>query len=250
MLLGAPGRLFADSEQVFKGHIVQCSCNGGAANAAAPNQAGGIAPCPAPCSNASGRFLLLDPKSNVAWEFDKDELPKTYANRDAYVIGILRTGTHVIEVNNVIPDVPPPIRQAKTVSIVCDACPRAMSKTRAAAFERLSAWGRFKIVPEPKNAELVLLISANPYLGDYVTRDGPDQRPVHIDIVYMNVLDPRTGQSLWGDRQRVGSWFVVSATKDLVDELREIVEADASPVERKALMARDHIYRVGTNQGK
>lgn len=249
-LLLAHSPLFADSEQVFSGHIVQCSCNGSAASTAAPGHGGNITPCPAPCPNAAGKFLLLDPKSNVAWGFDKDELPKTYANRDVYVIGILRTGTRIIEVNNVIPDVPPQIRRAKTVSIVCDACPRAMGKTRAAAFQRLSSWGRFTILPQPKNADLVLLISANPYLGDYVTRDGPDQRPVHIDIVYMNMIDARTGQSLWGDHQRVGSWFVISATKDLLDELREIVEADVSPVERKALISRDYIYRVATNQGK
>jgi hypothetical protein len=43
---------------------------------------------------------------------------------------------------------------------------------------------------------------------------------------------------------------VVSATKDLVDELREIMEADVSLPQQKAFMARNHIYGVGVNMGK
>jgi hypothetical protein len=231
--------LRAQAEQVFAGQIVECTCHGADAR------------CADPCSAATNaKLLLFDQKNNVSYQFDKDNLPRMYVRRSVYVIGILERGGAIIEVNNVIPDVPPRLKEAKTVSIVCDACPRAMAKTRASAFKRLSAWGRYSIAPEPKGAELIFLISANPYLGDYLTRDGPDKRPVQIETVYANVLDPRTGESLWGDRERVGSWFVASATEDLVDELREIVEADVSPVERKALMARDHIYRIAPNSGK
>lgn len=237
--LGASNPL-AEREQVFKGHVIQCPCAG-------PDAAAG---CPAPCPNQGAHVLLVDPKSNVAYQFDREDLPKRFVARDVLVIGILDRGSHTIRVNNVVPDVAPKIRRAKTLAIVCDSCPRAMSKTSGAAYEQVVGWGRFRVVPDPKSAELLLLISANPYLGDYVTRDGPDKRVVHIETVYMNVLDPRTGESLWGDSQRVGSWFVVSATKDLVDELREIMEADVSLPQQKAFMARNHIYGVGTNTGK
>ena len=53
-----------------------------------------------------------------------------------------------------------------------------------------------------RKADLIFLFSANSYLGDYGTRDGPDTRPVHVDITFMNVVDPHTGESLWGDSRR------------------------------------------------
>jgi hypothetical protein len=248
VLVGAP-HVFAQSEQLFKGQVIQCRC-GGTDRTNVPNSGAATGGCPVPCSNAGAGFLLLDPRNNAAFQFDKDDLAKRYASREVLVIGILDSGSRTIRVNNVIPDVPPKLKRAKTVSIVCDACPRAMAKTSAAALEELAGWGRFKIDPNPKNAELIFLISANPYLGDYVTRDGPDKRVARVETVYMNVVDPQTGESVWGDRQRVGSWFVASATKDLIDELREIMEADVSLPERKAFLARNHIYRVATNPGK
>jgi len=235
---------FAQGEQVFKGQVIECACGGADAHSAMGATRATKMRCPDPCSTTHAKFLLLDSQHNVAFQFNKDDLPKTYANRDVFVIGILETASRTIEVNNVIPEVPPKVKSAKTISIVCDACPRAMAKARGAAFKELAGWGRYTILPEPKNAELIFLVSANPYLGDYITRDGPDKRLVHIDTVYANVVDPQTGQSLWGDRERVGSWFVTSATEDLVRELREITDADVSPVERKALVARNHIFKA------
>ena len=234
-LFGASHLLAAQGEQLFKGQVIECACG---------DKGTASARCPDPCSATKAKFLLLDATHNVAFQFNKDDLPKAYAGREVYVVGILRTDSRTIEVNNVIPDVAPKIKTAKTISIVCDACPRAMAKARGAAFKELAAWGRYTILPEPKNAELIFLVSANPYLGDYITRDGPDQRLVHIDTVYANIVDARTGQSLWGDHERVGSWFVSSATEDLVREVREITEADVSPVERKALMSRNHIFKA------
>jgi hypothetical protein len=194
--------------------------------------------------------VLVDPKTKVAYQFDKQDLPKAYGPRDVYVIGILDKPTGTIRIHNMIPDVVPKIKRAKTVSIVCDACPRGMAKAKQAAFEELTIWTRLTIVPDPKKADLVFLFSANRYLGDYVTRDGPDTRPVHVDITYFNVLDPHTGQSLWGDYERTGSWFVGSATKDLINELREIMEADADPAEREAFLRRNHIFKTATDTGK
>jgi hypothetical protein len=106
------------------------------------------------------------------------------------------------------------------------------------------------VVPDPKKADLIFLFSANRYLGDYLTRDGADQRPVHVDITYMNVVDPHTGANLWGDSERLGSWFVGSATKDLIDELREILEVDQSAAERNAFLVRYKIPKVATDTGK
>ena len=100
-----------------------------------------------------------------------------------------------------------------------------MAAAEQTAFQEMVDWGRFDVIGNRKNADLVFLFSANPYLGDYGTRDGPDSRPVRVDITYMNVIDPRTGESLWGGSRQWGSWFVSKATRDLIVEFREQLEA-------------------------
>ena len=249
LLFGAP-RLFAQGEQVFKGQISLCTCPGPEGQAAMPDKGRAAVSCPVPCANLGPTLVLVDTKNKVAYSFDKQDLPKAYASQEVFVIGVLDKASGTIHVHNVIPDVTPKIKRAKTVAIVCDACPRGMAKAKRAAFEELTKWKRFTIVPDPKSADLIFLFSANRYLGDYTTRDGPDERPVHIEFTYFNVLDPRTGQSLWGDYDREGSWFVGSSTKDLIDELREMMEADVNPTERQAFLIRHHIPKAATDTGK
>jgi hypothetical protein len=141
------------------------------------------------------------------------------------VIGTLDEATATIHVSQMFRALPPKVMQAETVAIVCDACLRDMAEAKPAALKALEDWGRFEVRPNPKHVDLIFLLSANPYLGDYVTRDGPDTRPVHVDVTFMNVIDPRTGESLWGDSRQWGSWFVARATKDLMAEFREQLEA-------------------------
>jgi hypothetical protein len=119
------------------------------------------------------------------------------------------------------------IKRANTVAIDCSACPRSLAQAGKVARQQLQAWDRFEIVEDPKQADLVLMFSANPYLGDYLTRKGPDTRPVRIDGVIMTVIDPHTGQELWSDSKRWGSWRVASATKALIEELRGEMEVES-----------------------
>ena len=88
----------------------------------------------------------------------------------------------------------------------------------------LQLWGRFQVVRNRHEADLVLLFSGNEYLGDYLTRDGPDERPVSVDFTILTVVDPKTGENLWSDSRRWGSWRVDHATKELIAELREQIE--------------------------
>jgi hypothetical protein len=127
------------------------------------------------------------------------------------------------------PPLPPEIMQAKAVYVFCDACPRAMAAAKTTALDELSDWGHFKVVRDPKEADLIFLFSGNQYLGDYLTRDGPDTRPVHIEITYLDIVDPRTGESLWSDTRRWGSWMVPRATRSLIEELRLQLEAQSQP---------------------
>ena len=87
----------------------------------------------------------------------------------------------------------------------------------AAAVAQLKKWGRFQVVPDKKSADLILLLSADPYHGGYIifasgqtgTIDANGQ--IQEDIVpnynrlapvrdaYLTAIDPATGKSLWTD---------------------------------------------------
>jgi len=117
----------------------------------------------------------------------------------------------------------PKVMEAKSALIVCE-CPRGLAVAEGRALQELQLWGRFQIVHRRERADLVFLFSANEYLGDYLTRDGPDKRPVSVDFTIMTVVDPHTGENLWSDSRRWGSWRVDHATRDLIAEFRQQIE--------------------------
>lgn len=121
------------------------------------------------------------------------------------------------------PPLPVKITQANSVLVDC-VCPRALGVAQETALQQLQGWGRFQISTNHRETDLVFVFSENPYLGDYLIRDGPDKRNVAIESTIMTVIDPSTGQSLWTDSRRWGSWRVRGATKDLIDELRQQME--------------------------
>jgi len=123
------------------------------------------------------------------------------------------------------PPTPETLLAADSVAIDCDACPRDLGEAASTALEMLLSWDRFRIVQDRKKADVILLFSGNPYLGDYLTRDGEDTRPVFIDGLILTVIDPRTGKRLWADSRHWGSWRIRGATKDLIQELRTEMES-------------------------
>jgi len=42
----------------------------------------------------------------------------------------------------------------------------------------------------------------------------------------MDVVDPHTGESFWGDSRRWGSLFVATATRDLIVEFKEELQIE------------------------
>jgi hypothetical protein len=118
------------------------------------------------------------------------------------------------------PPLPAKIMQATSVYVDC-VCPRGLAVAQDTAVREFQSWGRFQILQQRRQTDLVVLFSGNPYLGDYITRDGPDKRSVVVDFTIMTVIDPKTGQSLWTDSRRWGSLRVRGATKDLIAELRQ-----------------------------
>ena len=87
----------------------------------------------------------------------------------------------------------------------------------AAAVAQLKKWGRFQVVYNKHKADLILLLSADPYHGGYIIfasgQTGSIDADGHVqeDIVpnynrlapvrdaYLTAIDPTTGKSLWTD---------------------------------------------------
>jgi hypothetical protein len=204
-------------EQVFKGQITRCMC---AADhpAAAPGKSGAIAACSVSCGQKGIRYLLYDTANKVTYQLDKQRESKAFAGRFVVVMGTLDAASATVRVDDMHRALPPKVFAAKSVAVVCDSCLRTMAKAGPVALQTLMDWNHYTLIADPRKADLVFLVSANPYLGDFATRDGPDKRPVAINITYVNVVDPRTGEDLWGDSREWGSLFVSKATRDLISE--------------------------------
>jgi hypothetical protein len=118
------------------------------------------------------------------------------------------------------------IKKATSAAVDCSDCPRSLANAGKAAKQALSTWDRFRLVDDPQQADILFILSGNAYIGDYLTRKGPDQRPIRIDSTFVTVIDPHTGEELWSDSRNWGSWRVAGATKALIDELRGELEAE------------------------
>jgi hypothetical protein len=110
-----------------------------------------------------------------------------------------------------------------------------------AAVAQLNKWGRFHIVQDKKAADLIFLLSADPYKGGYIIfasgqtgsmdPDGhlqedavPDyNRQAPVRDVYLSVIDPGSGQNLWSDSHIWGGLLTGanSAGERLVQKLRK-----------------------------
>lgn len=216
---------FAQGEQVFKGKV----CVGPEGRTPEIINGETSLPCTVPHPKRSAKYILFNPEAKVTYGLDDRGKARAFAGRRVLVVGSLNPATGVVNVDDILAGVPPKVSAGKTVYIDCDGCVRGMAAAWKAAFEEMEDWGRFEVIPDLQKADLILLLSANPYAGDFVTRDGPDMRGIKVDITYMNLLDPRTGASLWGDSRRLGSFFVAKATKALIEELRTQLALEEQP---------------------
>jgi hypothetical protein len=222
----------AAQNQVFKGAIIDSMCAGPKGHTAMLKAGESMADCTLACVKMGAKLVLFNPQNQTVYQLDDQAKPRDFAARNVLVVGTLNKTTGTIHVSDVVLALPAKATQAKSVYVDCDACVRGMAKANQAAVDGLLDWKRFSLVQDPKKADLIILISPNPYLGDYLTRKGPDPRPVHVLITYMDVIDPRTGQSLWSDSSKSGSWRVSGATKNLVAEFRAHMEAEEGHVTR------------------
>jgi hypothetical protein len=227
--------LCAQTEQVFKGEV----CLGPEGRTPIVKDGQSMLPCTIKHPKMGSKYILFNSDNKISYKLDGHPKPKAFAGHDVVIVGTLDPATGTIHIDDMFAALPQKIVQATSVYIDCDACPRGMSAAWQAAFDELEDWKRFDITPDPKKADIVFLFAANPYLGDYVTRDGPDKRPIYIRITYMNVVDPKTGENLWGDSRDWGSLFVARATRDLIKELKSRLEEE-SQTDPQSLAAKHH----------
>jgi hypothetical protein len=113
-----------------------------------------------------------------------------------------------------------------------------------AAVAQLKKWGRFQVVRDKHIADLILLLSADPYHGGYiifasgqtgtVDADGRIQqdrvpnynRQAPVRDAYLTVIDPTTGKSLWTDSHMWGGVLTGrnSVGARLVQQLQKQIE--------------------------
>lgn len=111
------------------------------------------------------------------------------------------------------------IRSAKSVYFDDQTGAAAVGKK---AIEELKKWGRFRIANDRTEADLVMLLSSDPYAGQNVIASGgqtgtigpdgdvrEDRVPTFgklapVRYAYLTVIDPRTGEALWSGSHRWG----------------------------------------------
>jgi hypothetical protein len=111
----------------------------------------------------------------------------------------------------------------------------------SSAVAQLRKWGRFQVVLNKQTADLILLLSADPYKGGDIIfasgQTGTIDKDGHIeeDLVpnynklapvrdaYLTVIDPRSGENLWSDSHLWGGLLTGknSAGARLVQKLQK-----------------------------
>ena len=66
----------------------------------------------------------------------------------------------------------------------------------------------------------------------------------------MNVLDPQTGESLWTDYRKWGSWFVGPAAQDLIGQLKAQIDAQEGRTASLLAFDADQNRKAPPNEGK
>jgi hypothetical protein len=113
------------------------------------------------------------------------------------------------------------------------------------AYQALKGWGRFEVVQDRKQADLVFLFTSNLRDGGFVTSGGQQTGTVDDEgnvrtttsptyttrdvyrYAVLSVIDPKTGDPLWTE-SKVVALLRTSATKRAIDELKKRIEEQAA----------------------
>jgi hypothetical protein len=132
----------------------------------------------------------------------------------------------------------PKLKAAKTVYFDNQT---AVDAVGAEAVKQLKRWGRFQLAPSKSKADLIFLLTADPYKGGYIVlasgqtgtmgdngKFEEDRVPNYnvqapVRDVYLSVIDPKNGTLLWSDSHVWGGVLtgVNSAGARLVKKLEK-----------------------------
>ena len=110
------------------------------------------------------------------------------------------------------------ISSAKTVYFQNETASDAVGKNAEAQIKK---WGKYQLVANPKQADLIFLLSADAYNGGNIIfasgqTGSVDKGGINVDPVpdynkqaptrfaFLTVIDPKTGENLWSDRHQWG----------------------------------------------
>lgn len=124
------------------------------------------------------------------------------------------------------------------------------TKVADKAYEELESWGRFRVVTDRKDADLILLFSKEEYVAGSITSGGSQTSTGNIDEsgnmnvetqrspastsvlrqrrVYMTVVDPKTGDNLWNDSTTYSGWTGSGYASHLVKRFKQRIEEQSS----------------------
>jgi hypothetical protein len=103
----------------------------------------------------------------------------------------------------------------------------------ADTLRELKKWGRFQVVENQDQAQLVLVLSGEEFNGDVFSPAKGDFEPEKLRLprkplnAFLTVIDPPTGDRLWIDSRPWGGLLTGenSAGRRLIDRLRKRVDA-------------------------
>ncbi|HZR31839.1 MAG TPA: hypothetical protein VFA76_08300 [Terriglobales bacterium] len=113
------------------------------------------------------------------------------------------------------------------------------------ASDQLRKWGRLRITQDKDKADLILLLSADPYKGGYIITAGgqtgtirkngslaTDPIPKYhkaapVRYAYLTVIDPETGDNLWSESHQWGGLLTGfnSVGEYLIKQLEKAMKA-------------------------
>ena len=98
----------------------------------------------------------------------------------------------------------------------------------------LRKWGRFQIVSDRAEADLILVFSTSAYTS-YATSSPPYSTEVEANYTYLTIIDGKSGQHLWNAAQKWGNLYsgYHSATRGLLNDLKKRVEEQAAKSPRR-----------------
>jgi hypothetical protein len=118
---------------------------------------------------------------------------------------------------------PAELMQAKTVYIQPDRADHTFSSEARACSEELSKWGRLKIVSNPKEADVIVLIRTSSGSTHY-TRTGNVMTPSTSLLYTVEVWKASPQKQLWHGTLAWDALFRRTPTKSLIKELQKSVE--------------------------